>query len=123
VEDHLMDSGRFRIPRKKHLLKGFGRPDIVVMDVTQTPIERPKRRQRRFYSGKKKQHTLKGQVLIDRYTGQVICLDFGKGREHDFKLFQASGIHFHPETQSLQDKGYQVYYSGSLRRVRLRLLR
>lgn len=107
VEDHLMDSGRFRIPGKKHLLKGFGRPEIVVMDVTETPIERPKHRQRRFYSGKKKQHTLKCQVLIDRATGQVICLDFGKGRQHDFKLFQASGVHIHPETQSLQDKGYQ----------------
>jgi Helix-turn-helix of DDE superfamily endonuclease/DDE superfamily endonuclease len=107
VEDHLMNSGHFRIPGKKHLLKGFGRPDIVVMDVTETPIEQPKHRQRRFYSGKKKQHTLKCQVLIDRYTGQVSCLDFGKGRQHDFKLFQASGVHIHPETQSLQDKGYQ----------------
>jgi hypothetical protein len=107
VEDHLMDSGRFRLPGKKHLLKGFGRPEIVVMDVTENPIERPKRRQRRFYSGKEKQHTLKCQVLIDRYTGQVICLYFGKGRQHDFKLFQASGIHIHPETQSFQDKGYQ----------------
>ena len=65
VEDHLMRSGRFRLPGKKQLLKGFGRREIVVMDVTETPIERPKRHQRRFYSGKKKQHTLKCQVLID----------------------------------------------------------
>jgi DDE superfamily endonuclease/Helix-turn-helix of DDE superfamily endonuclease len=107
VEDRLMRSGRFRVPGKKHLLKGFGRPDIVVMDVTETPIERPTHRQRRFYSGKKKQHTLKTQVLIDRYTGQVICLYFGKGRQHDFKLFQSSGVRLHPDTQSLQDKGYQ----------------
>lgn len=107
VEDHLMRSGRFRVPGKKHLLKGFGRPEIVVMDVTETPIERPKHRQRQFYSGKKKQHTLKSQVLIERATGQIICLYFGKGRQHDFKLFQASGVHFYPETESLQDKGYQ----------------
>jgi hypothetical protein len=46
-------------------------------------------------------------VLIDRATGQVICLSFGKGKQHDFKLFQASGVHLHPDTQSLQDKGYQ----------------
>jgi hypothetical protein len=93
-----MRSGRFRLPGKKHLLKGFGHPEIVIMDVTETPIERPKHRQRRFYSGKKKQHTLKSQVLIDRDTGQVICLYFGKGRQHDFKglpknkPFQANGI-------------------------------
>jgi DDE superfamily endonuclease len=107
VKDHLIHSGRFRLPGKKELLKGFGRLEVVVMDVTETPIERPKRRQRKFYSGKKKRHTLKGQVLIEQPTGKVICLFFGKGRQHDFKLFQASGVHLHPDTQSLQDKGYQ----------------
>jgi Helix-turn-helix of DDE superfamily endonuclease/DDE superfamily endonuclease len=106
VEDHLMRSGRFRLPGKKHLLKGFGHPEIVIMDVTETPIERPKHRQRRFYSGKKKQHPLKSQVLIDRDTGQVICLYFGKGRQHDFKLFQAFGVHLHPDTQGLNVWGF-----------------
>ena len=102
-----MQSGRFRLPGKKALLRGFGRPQVVVMDVTETPIERPKRRQRQFYSGKKKRHTLKSQLVIDRATGRIICTFFGKGRRHDFKLFQASGVHFHQETESLQDKGYQ----------------
>jgi len=107
VEDHLMRSGRFRLPGKKRLVQGFGRPTVVVIDVTETPIERPKRGQRQFYSGKKKRHTLKCQVLIDQDTGAVICLFFGNGSRHDFKLFQASGIRLHPDTQSLQDKGYQ----------------
>ena len=40
-------------------------------------------------------------------TGRIICTFFGKGRRHDFKLFQASGIHFHPDTESLQDNGCQ----------------
>lgn len=31
----------------------------------------------------------------------------GIGRRHDFKLFQVSSVHFHPQTESLQDKGYQ----------------
>lgn len=31
----------------------------------------------------------------------------GQGRRHDLKLFQASGVQFHPRTESLQDKGYQ----------------
>lgn len=60
VEDHLMRSGKFRLPGKKRLVQGFGRPSVVVIDVTATPIERPKQRQRQFYSGKKKRHTLKG---------------------------------------------------------------
>ncbi len=107
VEDALMQSGCCRLPGKKRLVQGFGRPTVVVIDVTETPIERPKHRQRQFYSGKKKRHTLKCQVLVDRHTGQVICLFFGKGSQHDFKLFQASGVHLHPDTESLQDKGYQ----------------
>jgi hypothetical protein len=107
IEDSLMQSGRFRLPGKKQLLQGFGKPDVVVVDVTETPIERPKRRQRQFYSGKKKRHTLKCQIVIEQTTGAIICTFFGKGRRHDFKLFAASGVHFHPETQSLQDKGYQ----------------
>jgi hypothetical protein len=107
VEDTLMQSGRFRLPGKKSLVRGFGKPKVVVMDVTETPIERPKRRQRQFYSGKKKRHTLKSQLVIDQATGRIICTFFGKGRQHDFKLFQASGVHFHEATKSLQDKGYQ----------------
>lgn len=107
VEDHLMGPGKFRLAGKKLLVQGFGRPEVVVMDVTETPIERPQQQQRAFYSGKKKRHTLKCQVLMDQSTHEVICLFFGKGSRHDFKLFQASGVHFHPETESLQDKGYQ----------------
>lgn len=107
VEDALMKSGQFRLPGKKALLKGFARPEVVVMDVTETPIERPKRKQKCYYSGKKKQHTLKCQLIMDFETGEIICTFFGKGRRHDFAIFKASGIHFHTETASLQDSGYQ----------------
>ncbi len=107
VEDALMQSRRFRLPGKRQLVRGFGKPSVVVVDVTETPIERPKRHQRWFYSGKKKRHTLKCQLVIEQATGQIICTFFGKGRRHDFKLFQASGVHFHPQIESLQDKGYQ----------------
>ena len=115
VENVLMASGLFRLPGKKHLLRGFGRPEVTVMDVlkdtashmTETPIERPKRRQKWFYSVKKKRHTLKTQVIVEQSTGLIICTFFGQGRQHDFALFKASGIHFHPLTESLQDSGYQ----------------
>ncbi len=59
VEKALIQSSKFHLPGKKRLFKGFGTPPkVVVMDVTETPIERPKRRQKHFYSGKKRQHTL-----------------------------------------------------------------
>ncbi|WP_242024557.1 IS5 family transposase [Trichocoleus sp. FACHB-591] len=107
VEDALMRSGRFRLPGKKQLLQDFAKPQVVMLDVTETPIERPQHRQQWFHSGKKKRHTLKCQLVVEPATGRILCTFFGKGRRHDFKLFQASGVHFHPQTQSLQDKGYQ----------------
>jgi Helix-turn-helix of DDE superfamily endonuclease len=51
IESELMQSGMFRLPGKKALLKGLNQPEVVVMDVTETPIERPKRKQKEFYSG------------------------------------------------------------------------
>ena len=107
IEAQIMASGLFRIPGKRQLVQGFSRPELVVIDVTETPIERPKKRQKQTYSGKKKLHTLKCQVIIDRDTLEIICLHFGQGRTHDFKLFKASGIHLHPDTGMLGDSGYQ----------------
>ena len=105
VEEHLIKTKMFHRPGKKMLLQGL--ITVTIMDVTETPIERPKRRQRRFYSGKKKGHTLKCQVIMNAETGAIVCTFFGKGRQHDFKVFKASGVHFHPDTKSLVDKGYQ----------------
>jgi len=102
-----MDSKRFRLPGKKALVKGFGSPSVVVVDVTETPIEQPKRHQRRFYLGKKKRHTLKSQFVVDPKTGCIICPFFGRGQQHDFKLFQASGVANHPDIEGEFDKGYQ----------------
>lgn len=116
VETVLMQSGRFRIPGKKHLIKGFGTPKTILMDVTETPIERPKKRQKRYYSGKKKQHTLKCQVIAERDNRKIICLFFGKGSRHDFQIFKASGVKIKEETESIQDSGYQgirAYHSNS----------
>lgn len=57
--------GIFRIPERRVAL----RPDEVrelFFDATERPTRRPKRRQRRCYSGKKKRHTLKNQVVVAR---------------------------------------------------------
>ena len=109
VEARLMSSGM--IPSclgKKRLVRGFGRPDVVVMDVTETPIERPKRKQKWFYSGKKKHHTLKCQIVIDRDTQEIICLRFGSGTYPRFQVVQSLWeFTFTLIPLSLEDKGYQ----------------
>ena len=43
IENILIKSSEFRIPGKKQLLKSGKQIDIAVIDVTETPIERPKK--------------------------------------------------------------------------------
>lgn len=43
VENHLMHSGRFRLPGKRQLIQSEQPCDVVVMDVSETPIERPQK--------------------------------------------------------------------------------
>jgi hypothetical protein len=62
---------------------------------------------KKYYTGKKKHHSLKMQVVINQESKQIICLNFGQGPCHDFSLFKKSNVHFDPETDSLQDSGYQ----------------
>ena len=44
----------------------------VLVDTFEQPTNRPTRRQRAYYSGKKKRHTLKSQVGVDEETGRVV---------------------------------------------------
>lgn len=43
VERLLMDSGKFRLPGKKQLYQNAYAWEVVVVDVTESPIERPKK--------------------------------------------------------------------------------
>jgi hypothetical protein len=65
---------------------------VVVVDTFEQRTHRPRRRQRAYYSGKKKAHTLKSQVAVDE-EGRVV--DVGKSRPGptaDLKVFRRSGL-------------------------------
>ena len=62
---------------------------------------------KRCYSGKKKKHTLKQQLLVDLKSHQIICTAGCEGKTHDFKLFQDSGITLPKGFWLLVDSGYQ----------------
>ncbi len=64
------------------------------------------KKQRRCYSGKKKRHTLKAQLLMNWETREVIATAFGRGQTHDFSLFKQSATYVHPDTIVLADLGY-----------------
>jgi hypothetical protein len=107
IENILIKSRKFRLPGKKELWKMSYQEDLVVMDVTESPIEKPQKGQKRFFSGKQGEHTLKTQVVIYQKSSQIICLGHDKGKIHDFRLFKNSGIKFGELIKVIADKGYQ----------------
>lgn len=68
-------------------------PDLkdIILDATEQKRQKPKgdKRQRRYYSGKKKQHTLKTGLVINP-AGRILAVTGTVGgRTHDQKLFRA----------------------------------
>jgi hypothetical protein len=106
VEGTLVKDGTFSLPGRKALLAGGSEYGFVLVDATETPIERPKK-QRNWYSGKKKRHTVKTQVVVDRGTGAVVCTAFAAGRRHGFRLFKESRVRFGAGVEVKADTGYQ----------------
>src|SRR3954470_2311199 len=109
IEETLMRSGAYRLPGRKALLASDTVFETVVIVVTETPIERPKK-QKRSYSGKKKRHTLKSHVVVDKKTHQSVCMHVTtQGRRHDRALLRQSGIRLKAETEALLDSGFQGF--------------
>lgn len=106
IEDVLIKDGTFSLPGKKELLKSDAEYEVILIDATETPIERPQKKQRNYYSGKKKRHTLKIQLVMDKKAMKIICLSFCNGKKHGFRLFKESGIHAGSSTKFETDTGY-----------------
>lgn len=50
---------------------------------------------------------MKAQVIINQRNGQILCTTYGKGKEHDFKLYKRSKVRIAKKIECLADKGYQ----------------
>lgn len=83
--------------------------DRVLIDSFETAIPRPSNneRQKRVYSGKKKRHTLKTQVVTNTQ-GEILDVDAGhRGPEADKKIYQASTVaEQFPQASKQGDLGY-----------------
>jgi hypothetical protein len=86
------DPGAARRKRLPALLKDT--PGLaVVIDSFEQRTQRPRRRQRAYYSGKKKAHTLKSQVAVDEHSGRFADVsDSVPGRWADIKLLKRSRL-------------------------------
>ncbi|WP_415771101.1 IS5 family transposase [Neisseria sp. CP9] len=101
TEDALIRCKRFSLPKHKNL-----GDQTVIIDVTESPIERPKK-QRQYYSGKKKRHTVKIQVIYGRETEKIISIRTGMGAQHDMRLAKRHLAELYPYKIVIADKGYQ----------------
>jgi hypothetical protein len=114
----LLLAGVFRIPERKVRIEPDEMAEAFV-DATEQPIHRPKRRQRRSYSGKKKRHTVKHQVVVLRKRkprgrrGQkrkvriASVSPAARGKVHDKKLYDRSRVQLPAGARGYGDLGYQ----------------
>jgi DDE superfamily endonuclease/Helix-turn-helix of DDE superfamily endonuclease len=108
IESILIKSELFKLPGQKTLTdKATELSSMeVIVDVTETEIERSQKKQKKYYSGKKKKHTFKSEIFADKNTKQIICTGYGMGAEHDFKIFKKRQIKIRENILILADKGY-----------------
>lgn len=69
----------------------FTRDDLhaIIVDVTEQTIQRPQKKQKSYYSGKKKRHTLKTEIQITNH-GEIIRVSKPyPGSRHDFDIRKA----------------------------------
>ena len=107
IEDILIRSGLFSLPGKKTLIQPDVEIETIVVDVTEHQIERPQKKQKNYYSGKQKRHTIKSQIVVDLNTKLIVCIAYRKGNQHDFKIWKNSQTNSKKEITYLGDKGYQ----------------
>ena len=80
--------------------------ETILIDSTEIQIQRPKKNQRKFYSGKKKRHMMKFEIMTD-IKGKILNISkCYSGRTHDFKIRKMSD-HIPKDIQVLADSGYQ----------------
>jgi hypothetical protein len=90
---------------------------FLLLDGTERPIPRPvdPDGQKYYYSGKKRMHTVKNN-LISNHQQQVLYLSpTVEGKQHDKTLAQEMELHFPPEGTLLQDLGYQGFVPDNVK--------
>jgi transposase len=92
------------IPKEKYLSQE--EVEATLVDATEQPIERPKKGQRAYYSGKKKRHTLKTEIRTT-LKGRIIHVSKSRpGSVHDYNVHKQEPP-LHPKSRAFVDSGYQ----------------
>lgn len=111
-------AGVFLIPERKVRL-GADELAEAFVDATERPTNRPTRGQKRYYSGKKKRHTIKHQVVVVRKRKRpgrggprkrkvriAAVSEAAPGSTHDKKVYDRSRLDLPPGVPGTGDTGY-----------------
>jgi hypothetical protein len=102
--------GRKKISSWDDLKKRFPQVAEILIDATEQQRKRPKKRiQKKYYSGKKKRHTLKTQLIVNPL-GQILAVSKTyPGSVHDYEVFKQNKTanKIPKNTKVYLDRGYQ----------------
>ncbi|MCP4972053.1 MAG: transposase [Arcobacter sp.] len=100
----------FKIPTRKIQLREVELTEDKLLeffvDATEQQIQRPKKSQKLYYSGKKKKHTLKNQIVVDRKGKIYSVTKSTNGKKHDKKLFDETKLYSTKQVELTGDLGY-----------------
>lgn len=84
---------------------------LYFQDGTERPIQRPKNQevQKSYYSGKKKRHTVKNNVLANAQAKIAWLSATCQGRQHDKKIADESQLTLPHDSRLYQDTGFQGF--------------
>jgi hypothetical protein len=108
ADQHLPERRPARLPQVLRQCSGLE----FIIDGTERPVQRPKdkRRQREFYSGKKKRHTVKNVVIVDRRTRKIKALSRTRaGKTGDKRVAEEENYRFPKRSKLWKDTGFQGY--------------
>lgn len=78
------------------------------IDATEQEIPRPKdkRKRKSHYSGKRKRHTVKTQITVNRNGLIIHKTNHARGRRHDYNIFKRNHPKLPPQITPILDLGY-----------------
>lgn len=84
---------------------------LFFQDGTERPIQRPRDQgiQKTFYSGKKKRHCVKNNVLVNRLAKIVLLTPTCEGKKHDKKIAEEANLILPVGSRLCQDTGFQGF--------------
>lgn len=108
-----MLNGIFKVPERRIKIESKEIKELFY-DATEQAVNRPRKGQRKYYSGKKKRHTIKHQTVVSsrvaadgkrKYKIEAVSRAF-IGKTHDKKIYDKAKTHPPPQVEKIGDSAY-----------------